>query len=394
MATTVDLAGTCPSIVAEPVVRQDRELSLEERSLFSSPALENFAHYARFSTASTRVGFVKVYRGQALCGLVPLMKLVKRKCTDLLRPAARKWLEPVLGSLSRKTIYMVDTALLGYDYACPFYTVASGDLEFVRAAACAYLKSRPDAQIVWIAEPLADRPRPATDGFDTFSILPTVQVDLTGITSVEAYLERLSRKRRRNYQHDQELFRHNGGTIEFHQGPLEPSLAETLLHCLKCSEARSQFTVPYADVLNNETAFGEQNQHSLVAKVGSRVVGFFSFFRNGDILQQCHGGLDYDLSLKVKAYHNLINAAIEYAIEQGMKRVSMGPMNNETKRRAGTHLLPCIASIWCRKAFDRLITRWLFIKNFQVYTGPVDTKRGNAVVAGLQTIADQDAKAD
>jgi hypothetical protein len=347
MATTaVDSGGTSQGTAAEAAVRQDRELSAEERRLLFNPALENFAHYARFSTISTRLFFVKVYRGQALCGLAPVMKLVKRKCTDLLRPAARRWLGPVLGTSSRRTIYMVDTALLGYDYACPFCTVDPHDLDFVRTSVCGYLKSRPDAQTVWIAEPLTNASAAAADGFDRFSILPTVQVNLTGIASVEAHLARLSRKRRRNHQHDQELFRRSGGAIELHQSPLEPLLAEAMLHCLRCSAARSQLTVPYADVLNNETAFRQQNQHVLVAKVGDRVVGFFSFFRNRDVLQQCHGGLDYDLSHKTKAYYNLIDAAIRYAIEQGMKRVSMGPLNNETKRRAGTDLLPCTASIW------------------------------------------------
>ena len=102
---------------------------------------------------------------------------------------------------------------------------------------------------------------------------------------------------------------------------------------------------------------------------GGRLVGFFSFIPNDPALQQCHGGFDYEGSHQVRAYANLINAAVEHAITGGFQRVTLGPLNNETKRRAGTHLMPVMVSLWCRSRLSRLLLRRFFLRNFQVYTG-------------------------
>ena len=59
-----------------------------------------------------------------------------------------------------------------------------------------------------------------------------------------------------------------------------------------------------------------------------------------------------------------------FAIEHGYSHVSLGPLNNETKRRIGTEFLPVNAHIWSRDRLVRLVTKLLFIKNFQIYQGP------------------------
>jgi hypothetical protein len=86
---------------------------------------------------------------------------------------------------------------------------------------------------------------------------------------------------------------------------------------------------------------------------------------------QCHGGLDYERSHEVQAYHNLIYAGIEYALARGCRMMSMGPLNNETKRRAGSALKPIVASLWNKNPIDAFVARKLFVKNFEVYRGEV-----------------------
>ena len=85
---------------------------------------------------------------------------------------------------------------------------------------------------------------------------------------------------------------------------------------------------------------------------------------------QCHGGLDYGRSLEACAYHNLIHAGIEMALARGCRLLSMGPLNNETKRRAGTTLKPIVANLWNRLPGDRLVGHKFFVPNLQVYGGP------------------------
>jgi hypothetical protein len=183
-------------------------------------------------------------------------------------------------------------------------------------------------------------------------------------------------------RHEQQQFVAAGAVVQRFEGPLSnangeaidparAALQKELLECLSASADHSQFTVPYNDVLTHPDAVAQQTQTILAARVDGRVVGFMSFLQDGHRLLQCHGGLDYQRSHEVLAYHNLLYAGVELALERGCRLMSMGPLNNETKRRAGTSLKPIVGSLWNRWPLDRLVARKLFIKNFEVYSGEV-----------------------
>ena len=359
---------------AEPAtlsVLDEAALTPRERErLGRRPTLDNFAHFARHSTKHTQLFFVKIYRGADFLGLAPVTKIVNYQSTKLLRPDRRKWLGPLLGPLARKTTFMIDPAFLAFEYAAPFFCPFAGDEDAVRTAVSEHLKRKPDADMIWIAEPRRDTTWAGAHGYDCFSTLPMVHVELAGHATVESYVEALSKKRRRNWRVDREAFDTRGGTLAHYEAPVPPGVLEEMHACLLQSAAHGDLAVPYEDLLNDRAAFLGQPQHAIVAQVAGRVVGFFSYIANGPALQQCHGGFDYEASHAVKAYANLINAAIEHAIANGFQRVTMGPLNNETKRRAGTHHMPVMVSLWCRSAVTRLLMRSFFLKNLQVYAGP------------------------
>jgi predicted N-acyltransferase len=260
---------------------------------------------------------------------------------------------------------------MAYDERSPFLTAEGVDREELKRAASAFLKSQRKVDTVWISEPPGEAAWAATQGYAQFHTLPMVHVRFDGRKSLEDYAANLSKKRRRNFRHERETFAKAGATIETHEGPLSdrPELLEALLDCLRASADHSQFTVPYNDVLTDPRAFAQQRQTALVARVDTKVVGFMSFLEDGPRLMQCHGGLDYERSHEVLAYHNLIYAAIEHGIRRGCRMMSMGPLNNETKRRAGGELKPIVASLWNRNPVDALVARKLFVKNFEVYRG-------------------------
>lgn len=333
-------------------------------------SLANFAHFLRFSRAkSTELYFVRVRNEDQVVALVPTVRLSKRKATDMLRPELRRWLGPTLGVVARKTTWLLDTAFLAYDYASPFYCRPAMDRQRIKLAVADFLKKQKSVDTLWIAEPPAETSWAREAGFDHFYTLPMVHVSLDGITSLDDYLASLSKKRRRNFRCERETFAKGGATIEQKEGPLEDPLLEQLHKLLQQSELNSRLIVPYNDVLIDRDAFAQQAQTLLIAKLHDRPVGFISFIEAEDRLLQCHGGLDYEHSHEVQAYHNLIYAAIEYAIARGLSHFSMGPLNNETKRRAGTQLLPMVANLWNRNPVDALFARKFFIKNFDVYQG-------------------------
>jgi predicted N-acyltransferase len=290
----------------------------------------------------------------------------------MLRRPLRRWLGPLLGPLARKTSLLVDASFLAYDDRSPFFIAPGADRTAVKRTISTFLKSQRKVDSVWIAEPPDEAAWAAGEGYAQFHTLPMVHVDVAGCASLEAYAAQLDKKRRRNFRHERAAFAAAGATIETHAGPLAANraLLEQLLACLAASADHSQFTVPYNDVLTDPAAFAEQPQTALVARVDGRAVGFMSFLQDGDRLLQCHGGLDYARSHEVLAYHNLIYAAIDEAIRRGCRLLSMGPLNNETKRRAGSALKPIVASLWIRNPVDRLLAKKFFIKNFEVYQGP------------------------
>jgi hypothetical protein len=331
----------------------------------------NFIHYSGYSSPATSLFWAKAYAGDGLAAAVPVVRLTRRRATDVLRAPLRRWLGPILGPFAKKTTLLVDTAFLAYDDRSPFLCAADVDRLAVKRAVSDFLKAQRKVDTVWISEPPGDAAWAADQGYVQFHTLPMVHVPLDGCRSLDDYVAGLSKKRRRNFRHERETFAAGGATIETHRGPLasQPELLAGLLDCLAASAEHSQFTVPYNDVLTDPQAFAAQRQTALVARAGGRVIGFMSFLEHGDRLMQCHGGLDYQRSHELLAYHNLIYAAIAHAIAGGRRLVSMGPLNNETKRRAGGELRPIVSSLWNKNPIDALVARKLFVKNFEVYRG-------------------------
>ena len=60
---------------------------------------------------------------------------------------------------------------------------------------------------------------------------------------------------------------------------------------------------------------------------------------------------------------HLLMETIRFALDQGYTRVSFGPLNNETKRRAATEVRPVVANLWTRVPFFRTFTRCRVIPN-------------------------------
>lgn len=352
-------------VVAASTVTQEALDSL------GNNGLRNFANFCPYSTPNTELFVAEAYLGSRLVGLAPVVKLRRCRTTDQLKPSLRKWLGPWLGPIARKTTLLVDTAFLAYAYASPFFCDARIEPVAVKRRVSDFLKSQSDVDSIWISEPAAEAQWAASEGYDSFNMLPMVHVRLADVDSFEQYLERLGKKRRRNYQNERRNFEALGARTEIVHWPLDQELLAQLYRCLAESARRTAYFVPYNDVLTDERAFCQQRQMAIVARVGSAVIGFMSFIEEGRQLLQCHGGLDYDVSLRANAYHNLIYAAIEYALKNGFECLSMGPLNNETKRRGGTDFLPVVASLWNRSPLDRFVARKLFIKNFHVYEGEV-----------------------
>lgn len=353
-------------------ITTDVNLTANERAAVGGgEAIKSCGLYFPFSTPDTELFWTKAYEGERLVGVVPVVRLRKRKATDMLRPAMRRWLGPILGPLARKTTFLLDTAFMAYDARSPFFTAPGVDRAAVKRAISAFLKSQKKVDTIWISEPPEEAEWAAGEKYHQFHTLPMVQVVVDGCASLDDYLATLSRNRRRNFRRERDLFAKAGGTIQEYRGVIadHPELHRQVMACLGSSGANSQFNVPYNDVLTNPEAIAAQWQIVLTAHLDGQVIGFMSLLQDGDRLMQCHGGLDHVKSHEVKAYHNLISSGIELAIASGAKMLTLGPMTNETKRRAGGTFRPIVSSLWNRLPGDAFFARKVFAKNFEVYRG-------------------------
>ena len=355
-------------------VLAEKSLSSAESATLNAGAIaDNFSLYIPYSTPGTDLFWAKAYEGDQIVAAAPVVRLVKRKATDMLRKSMRRWLGPILGPLARKTTLLVDSAFMGYDDRSPFKIAEGVDRLAAKIAISAFLKSQKKVDTVWISEPAADAAWAATEKYRQFHTLPMVHLVTAGCSNLDEYLATLSRNRRRNFRRERDTFTKAGATIRTHVGPVsdKQELLQQVLNCLGASAQHTQFNVPYNDVLTNHEAFAKQWQLVFTAHLGEQVIGFMSCMHDGNRMLQLHGGLDYEKSHEVLAYHNLIAAAIEHAIATRSSLMSLGPMTNETKRRAGGQMRPIVSSLWNRLPGDRLVANKLFAKNFEVYRGEI-----------------------
>lgn len=346
------------------------ELPADLESSCGGVCVRNFSFFAKYSRPSTELFWAIASDAQGAVGAAPVVRLGKRAATAMLRAPVRRWLG-WLGPLARKTTLLVDTAFMAYDERTPFVCRANGDSLRIKGAIVAHLQTLRGVDAIWITEPesLAGWLMPLE--FQQFYTLPMAQIGIEAYASMSEYVDNMSKKRRRNYRRELEQFEQAHAAIRFYDGPLgqHARIAGQMQACLEASAAHSQLEAPYNDVLTDASAFAHQDQFALAAEIDGQVIGFMSFLQEGTRLLQCHGGLDYDKSHQALAYHNLIYAAIKLGMERKCRRLSLGPLNNETKRRAATELRPMVASLWNRNLVDRRLAAAFFVRNFAVYQG-------------------------
>ena len=151
-------------------VSAESSLSLEEIDQLGGESLANFAHFVPFSSRDTRLSWVKVTREGQLVAAVPVVRLVKRMATDMLRRPWKTWLRYLFGPLAKKTTLLVDTSFLGYDYVSPFFCLPGTDATAVKQHVFRFLRSQPKVDTVWIAEPAAQAEWARSEPFLCFQI--------------------------------------------------------------------------------------------------------------------------------------------------------------------------------------------------------------------------------
>jgi len=350
-------------------VTEESTWSRAEAAAFANPLLDQAAAYIPASRRSTKLTLAKVRRGAEIVGVAPVLVLRRYRGTRLLRPELAARFDPILGRVTRATQCLIETSFMGYLDEEPFFALDPADRPMVRAAVIAHLQKRRDIDTLLVTEPANGAPTlPA--GFEAFLQLPLIRAETVGFADFQAWLAAQGPKRRRNARAERKLLAEAGAEIAVHTPPMPKPLRDRM-HKLLINPARANaeggFVVPYEIMLNDYDAFLRQEFHAITLTLGGRLAGFFAFIPRSGVMHQVHGGLDYDIGPAIKAYPNLMHAAVEHAIRTGYRAVTFGPQNNEAKRRAGTPE-PVRSALWCRSALKRFVAGRM-IDKLQVYTG-------------------------
>ncbi len=355
-------------------VREDKTVSEQECERLSNGAFRQFEKYISFSTDRSQLFFVKVHENDRLIGITPAVRVVKHDCRTLITSKSKWWLVPLIGPFANKTTYILETSVMGFQYASPFFTVAGVDRLAFKKLVTGYLQDKDDhPDHIWISEPPEEAKwAKGAHHVDQFNILSTTHVEIGDFKSPDEYDQSLSRNRRQSNRKAAKALEKAGGRVEILDSPSDDDVLQAMGECLNNSEKKSWIGVPFNDVLNSTDALKTLDQIIFVARVDGKIVGFLSYIANGEEFLQTHGGLDYDISHQTKAYQNLLHASVHFAIDRGLNRVSFGPLNNETKRRMGSHQRPVVASLWSRNPLFRFVTRRFVIPNFLTFNGYPD----------------------
>jgi hypothetical protein len=133
------------------------------------------------------------------------------------------------------------------------------------------------------------------------------------------------------------IFAKKGGTIEVLKGPLDLQTRQDLGRCVRATMQSSFVRTPFQDLfpamIDRSCTVGSERLVTIIARLGGDFIGYHSFLRTGKSLRMLHGAFDRSRDSLFHAYENIITAASEHALKEGLEAVHFGPVMNETKRR-------------------------------------------------------------
>ncbi|MEA5423922.1 hypothetical protein [Synechococcus sp. CCY9202] len=347
-------------------IRHDSNLDGYRHVDFIPETAPVFENYALNSRNDAKALFLLMEESGQLIAICPVLIVEKALSLSLLHARMRNALNWIPRFLVERRAAVIDTFLMGYAPRSPFAIRAEymPISEKIKAEFIDYVMTAFSPDSIWVAgDSLPGMPHQSMSLLPQFKILPLASVDISGCNTFSQYRASLSRKRRRNLDHATSIFKKGEGRIAVETLPSPQGLLLQAHKLLLKSAERSAHEAPYLQLCNSLEAFLSQDGLMVCAYQNNAMIAFMSFFATSDMLYQTHGGLDYSSSLDLKAYENILYYSISLALDKGLSKVCLGPLNNETKRRLSNCQSNVEASLWCRTRFDRWLANNLIIPN-------------------------------
>lgn len=157
-------------------------------------------------------------------------------------------------------------------------------------------------------------------------------IDMEDVLSPDNY-----RKLHRNIKKKIKHYRNNGGFIDIIKGRLTDDDIRLVRHCVESTSKHSVFKLPYQEnypaMCMASASMEEKNVVHFICRTESDFLGYHSFIDFGTHMRCLNGAFNRELKTTHHAYENMIMKVVEYAGDNGIRKIYFGPVLNETKRR-------------------------------------------------------------
>lgn len=184
----------------------------------------------------------------------------------------------------------------------------------------------------------------------------------TNYSSFNDYLQSLKKKKRWDVKNKQKVLQEYGAQISILNGDEVEDYAR--IYELYNNTSSKDGSIPNLINYSRASFDNWSNMNNcykwVIITYQQQIIAFALIVENDKSLIFKHVGMDYEHSTACFAYFNLYFASIQYAIDNGMKRMYCGPTTYETKKSIGCELIDVNSFISIKnKFFGKFVIRIL-----------------------------------
>jgi hypothetical protein len=202
-------------------------------------------------------------------------------------------------------------------------------------------------------------------GSSTLPALPHGLIDTRNMSGVEDYSKNF-----KNIKRKKRVFRNKGGVYSKVDNKLSEDHLTDLKKCFITTSERSVIYLPYQDLYLNTTITTSRtplkNVFYFVATLNGEFLGYQAAIQTGKRLNALHGAFDRNRKTTYHAYDILFEKMTEYAIENQLELVDVGPIVNYTKEKMVNQTIPMSYFLFSKyKSVQKLYNTVLKITKIQ-----------------------------
>ena len=181
----------------------------------------------------------------------------------------------------------------------------------------------------------------SSDFYEFASVLPALPHAIIDCSAMNSLLDYTSNYK--NIKRKIRAFNAKQGTYLRIDGQLSKEQLPSLKKCFLSTSEKSVFYLPYQDLYLNAalttSSTSLKNVYYFVATMDDEFIGYQAALITGKYLKALHGAFDRNRKSNYHAYDILFVKMVEFALENGLETIDVGPVVNYTKEKMVNKLI-------------------------------------------------------